>query len=279
MIQPTWSVKAPAWREVRCLVPLFFLLVAPLALAERVTVNPETELSLEFSAKGATTCILVPEKRYDPQACAGIPQKEASAREGGDQSVRALVILRQPEQVFILTVASIKRPEIGQMYDQNIRGFIEGTLRRLTEDFGATARLGEDSEKPYTVQQVGGVPVARWEYTTELPEEDERANTASAVVYLIPSRDTLDVLSINTHRRNLAEARIVGEQVISTLKLPLTIDAKEFGGDMTFALGKDIASVLVLAALVIGLGVAMWRRSRKVHGAVGKRDDTASPRE
>ncbi|HYI00544.1 hypothetical protein [Hyalangium sp.] len=279
MIQTPWSVKAPAWWAVPRLVQIFFLLVAPLALAEPVTVNPETELSLEFSAKGATTCILVPEKRYDAQACAGIPQKEASAREGEDQSVRALVILRQPEQVFILTVASIKRPEIGQMYDQNIRGFIEGTLKRLTEDFGATARAVEDSEKPYTVQQVRGVPVARWEYTTELPEEDERANTASAVVYLIPSRDTLDVLSINTHQRDLAEARAVGEQVISTLKLPLTIKVEEFGGDMTFALGKDIASVLVLAALVIGLGVAMWRRSRKAPSSVGKRDDTAIPRE
>ena len=55
----------------------------------------------------------------------------------------------------------------------------------------------------------------------------------------------------------------VGEQVLSTMRLPLTIDAEKFGGDMAFALGMEIASGLVLLALVVGLGVAMWRRSRK----------------
>jgi len=264
MSQPTWGAEATACRGARSLAPLFLLLVAPVALAEHVTVNPETELSLDFTMKDATSCILRPEKQYDPKACAGIPQKDASDPAGGDQSVRALVIVRQPEQVFVLTVASVKRPGIGQMYDQNIQGFLEGTRNRLSEDFGAPVSDAAGSEKAYTVQRVGGVPVVRWEYTTELPEEDERANTASAVVYLIPSRDTLDILSINTHRRSLEAARSVGEQVISTLRLPLTIDAERFGGDMAFALGKDIASVLVLVALVVGLAVAMWRRSRKV---------------
>jgi hypothetical protein len=238
-------------------------LAAPLALAEPVTVNPETELSLDFTVKDATSCILRPEQRYDPQACAGIPQKDASDPAGADPGVRALVIVRQGEQVFVLTVASVKRPGIGQMYDQNIQGFLEGTRKRLTEDFGAQVRDAGGSEKEYTVQRVGGVPVVRWEYTTELPEEDERAHTASAVVYLIPSRDTLDILSINTHRRNLEAARSVGEQVISTLRLPLTIEPERFAGDMALELGKAIASGLVLVALVVGLAVAMWRRTRK----------------
>lgn len=245
------------------LLALLVALTASAALAEPVTVNPETKLSLDFTVKDATSCILRPAERYDPQACAGIPQKDASDPASGDPSVRALVIVRQAETVFVLTVASIQRSGIGQLYDQNIQGFLEGTRQRLTEDFGAAVKDAASPEKPYTLQRVGGVPVVRWEYTTELPEEDDRAHTASAVVYLIPSKDTLDILSINTHQRNLAAAQSVGDQVISTLSLPLTIDADAFGGDMAFALGKDIASGLVLVALVVGLAVAMWRRSRK----------------
>lgn len=242
---------------------LVLLLVARVALAEPVTVNPETQLSLDFTVKDASTCILRPAERYDAQACAGIPKKTATEMSQGDPSVRAVVIMRQAENMLVLTVASVKRPGIGQMYEQNIQGFLEGTRARLSEDFGAKVKDVAGPEKPYTIQRVGQVPVARWEYTTELPEEDQRAHTASAVVYLIPSKDTLDILSINTHARSLALAQGVGEQVIATLRLPLTIDADAFGGDMAFALGKDIASVLVLVALVVGLGVAMWRRSRK----------------
>jgi hypothetical protein len=242
---------------------LLVALTASAALAEPVTINPETQLSLDFTVKDATSCILRPAERYDAQACAGIPKKTATDAAQGDPSVRALVIVRQAENMFVLTVASVKRSGIGQMYEQNIQGFLEGTRKQLSEDFGAPVKDVASSEKPYTIQRVGDVPVARWEYTTELHEEDERAHTASAVVYLIPSKDTLDILSINTHQRNLAAARSVGEQVISTLRLPLTIDADAFGGDLAFALGKDIASGLVLVALVVGLGVAMWRRTRK----------------
>jgi hypothetical protein len=245
------------------LLILLVALVAPVALAAPLTINPETQLTLDFTVKDATSCVLRPEQHYDPQACAGIPKKDASDPPEGDQSVRGLVIVRQAERVFVLTMASVRRPGIGQMYEQNIQGFLEGTRKRLSEDFGATVRDAAGSEKVYTLHKVGGVPVVRWAYTTELPEEDERAHTASAVVYLIPSRDTLDILSINTHQRNLEAAQGVGEQVISTLRLPLTVDAEAFGGDMAFSLAKDIASGLVLLALVIGLAVAMWRRTRK----------------
>ena len=267
MSQPTWGAEATARRGIRSLAPLLLLFVARVALAEPVTVNPETQLSLDFTVKDATSCILRPAERYDAQACAGIPKKTATDAAQGDPSVRALVIVRQAENMLVLTVASVQRPGIGQMYEQNIQGFLQGTRDRLSEDFGAPVKDVGSPEKPYTIQRVGDVPVARWEYTTELPEEDERAHTASAVVYLIPSKDTLDILSINTHQRSLALARSVGEQVISSLRLPLTIDADAFGGDMGLALGKDIASGLVLVALVVGLAVAMWRRSRRPRGA------------
>jgi hypothetical protein len=243
---------------------LLVALAAPVALAEPVTVNPETQLSLDFTVKDATSCILRPEQRYDPQACVGIPKREAADPSLGDPGVRGLVIVRQGDQMFVLTMASVNRSGIGQMYEQSIQGFLEGTRERLSADFGAPVRDVTNSEKPYSIQRVGGVPLVRWEYTTELPEEDEKAHTASAVVYLIPSRDTLDILSINTHRQNLEAARSVGEQVISTLRVPLTVDADKFGGDMAFAVGLEIASGLLLAALVIGLGVAMWRRTRKM---------------
>jgi hypothetical protein len=263
MIQPTWAAVLPSWRGVRRFAQLFFLLVAPVALAERVTVDPETQLSLDFSVKGATSCILVPSSGYDPQACEGIPRRDVPAPSAGDPGVRALVIVRQADQMFVLTLASLRRPEIGEMYDQHIQGFIQATVKQLSQDFGAPVRAVENAGKTYALQPVGEVPVVRWAYTTELPETDERAHTASAAVYLIPSRDVLDILSINTHQRNLEAARSVGEQVISTLQVPLTIDARQFGADMAWALGVQIGAAAVALVLVIVLWVWLWRRHKK----------------
>lgn len=263
MIQPTWAAVFLVWREVRRFAQLFFLLVAPVALAQRVTANPETQLSLDFTVKGATSCILVPGGRYDPQACEEIPPRDAPASPAGASGVRALVIVRQADEMFVLTVASVGRPEIGEMYDQHIRGFIQATVKQLSQDFGAPVRVVENAGKVYTLQPVGGVPVVRWAYTTELPETDERAHTASAAVYIIPSKDVLDILSINTHQRSLEAARGVGDQVISTLQVPVTIDADQFGADMTWALGVRIGAAAGGLVLAIVLGVWLWRRFKK----------------
>jgi hypothetical protein len=265
MIQSTWAVKLPAWRGVCRFAQLCFLLMAPAVLADRVTVDPETNLSLDFSIKGATSCILVPDAKYDPQACEGIPRRNLPAPPEGQRSVRALVIVRQSDQVFVLTLTSVRRPGIGEMYDQHIRGFIQATVKQLSQDFSAPVRAVEDAGKPYLLQTVGGVPVVRWAYTTELPETSDQAHTASATVYLIPSQDSLDILSINTHQRNLDAARGVGEQVISTLQVPLTVDARQFGTDMTWALGLQIGAAAVALVLALVLWVWLWRRFKKRH--------------
>jgi hypothetical protein len=247
-------------RQTCRIVQLLFLLVGSAAFAGRLTVDPETQLSLDFSVEGATTCILIPDTSYDPQACAGIPREDVSATQGKGRNVRALVILRQSEHAFVLTLASIPRPGIGQMYDQQLRGFIEGTMKNLTQELGASTHPIDSKAATYTVEKVGDVPVVRWEYTTDLPEGDARANTASSVVYLIPSRDALDLLSINTHQKELEAARAVGARLISTLQVPLTIDAKEFGGDMTFSLWMESAKVLIPTVVVFGIvGWFGWR--------------------
>ncbi len=146
------------------------------------------------------------------------------------------------------------------MYDRHIQGFIQGTLKNLSQELGAPMHAVGGAGKEYTVQRVNGVPVARWEYTTDLPDSDPRANTANAVVYLIPSRDTLDILSVSTRRKDLEAARSVGEQVISTLHVPLTIDAESFGGDMRYAVGWAVGRVLVPLVLVLmAAGWIGWR--------------------
>jgi len=265
MIQPTWAAKLPAWRGVCRFAQLCFLLMAPAVLAERVTVDSETKLSLDFSIKEATSCILVPDAKYDAQACEGIPRRNVPAPPEGEHSVRALVIVRQSDQVFVVTLTSVRRPGIGEMYDQHIRGFIQATLKQLSQDFGAPVHAVQDAGKLFTLQTVGGVPVVRWAYTTELPEASEQAHTASAAIYLIPSQDALDILSINTHRRNLDAAKGVGEQVISTLQVPLTVDAGQFGADMAWALGLRIGAAGVALVVAIVLWVWLWRRFKKRH--------------
>lgn len=239
------------------------LLVGSAAFAGRLTVDPDTQLSLDVSVDGATTCVLIPATSYDAQACEGIPREDASATQGKGRNVRALVILRQSERAFVLTVASIPRPGIGQMYDQQLRGFIESTMKNLTQELGAPTHLIESKAATYSLEKVGDVPVVRWEYTTDLPETDAKANTATSVVYLIPSRDALDILSINTHPKNLEAARAVGARIISTLQVPLTIDAKEFGADMTYAMRREYGKMLVPIVILLGfVGWFGWRQRK-----------------
>ncbi|MBN1203394.1 MAG: hypothetical protein JXB05_00530 [Myxococcaceae bacterium] len=264
MSQPIWGGRSPAWSRTWGLVGFLWLITAPEALAERRTINPDTQLSLELTVKGATTCIVVPQELYDPQVCEGIPRSEVATPPAGAQGVRAVAILRQDTGGVVLTVASIHRPGIGQMHEQQIHSFIQSTMKRLSGELGApTHAVDGAAQKPFTVQQVGGVPVVRWEYTADLPDTDPRANTASAVVYLVPSIDALDIISLNTHRQNLEATRGFGEQVISTLRVPLTIDAEAFGDDMIWALGAKVGMVLIPVVLVLGGGVWLWRRARR----------------
>jgi hypothetical protein len=264
MSQPMWAGRGAVWGRAWCLARFLLLIMAPAALAERRTVNPDTQLSLDLTVKGASTCIVIPQELYDPQVCEGIPRSRTEAAPGAAQGVRALAILRQESAGVVLTVTSIQRPEIGQMYEQQIHGFIQSTMKRLSEELGApTHPVDKAALKPYTVQQVGGVPVVRWEYTADLPDNDSRANTASAVVYLVPSRDTLDILSLNTHRQNLEATRGFGDQLISTLRVPLTIDPEDFGGDMRRAMVMKVGMIAIPVVLVLGVGGWLWRRSRR----------------
>lgn len=264
MSQPMWGGRRAVWRRIWSLARILLLIAAPTALAERRTINPDTQLSLDLAVKGATTCIVVPSELYDPQVCEGIPRSRPEASAGGAQGVRVLAILRQEAAGVVLTVTSIPRPGIGQMHEQQIQGFIQSSMKRLSEELGAPTRpVDAAAQKPYTVQQVGGVPVVRWEYTADLPDADPRANTASAVVYLVPSLDTLDIISLNTHRQNLEATRGFGEQVISTLRVPLTIDAEAFGGDMNRTLAVQFGKIAIPVVLALGTGVWLWRRSRR----------------
>jgi hypothetical protein len=266
MNSQAWAERGAARSQICRIVQLLVILLAPMAFAERLEINPDTKLSLDFKVPGATPCILVPEKARDPEACAGVPQEKAVPPTSGGGSIRALVFLRQPGHVFILTVASVQRSGIGQLYDQHLRGFIQGTLKNLSQEFGGSTHVVETAGKTYTIQKENGVPVARWEYATELPDSDPRSNTANAVVYVIPSRDTLDILSVTTRQEDLAAARSVGDQVLSTLQVPLTIDAEKFGGDMTYAVGWAVARVLVPLVLVlaaVGWGVWRYLKARK----------------
>ncbi|MDY7231048.1 hypothetical protein [Hyalangium rubrum] len=257
--------------SARILAQLLLFLLASQALAQSApsaqshVVDPQTGLSLGFQVKAGITCVVVPENLYDPEACEGIPSRGSSTAPSVEKSLQALAVLRQGEAMVMLTASSISRPGIGQMREQQLRGFIEATMARLAEDFGTAPRLAGGEDAPYTLQRIGEIPVARWEYSTELKAGDPQENVASGVAYLVPSRDSLTIISFNTHKQYLAVARDFGEQVMSTLKLPLTVDAAGFGASSVLDASPVAITALVASSLIFVLlgGVWLWwRRGR-----------------
>ena len=242
------------------LARILLVLLAFPAFAEPPVVDTNTGLALEPRVKGAVSCVVVPDALYEPEACEGIPRGTAETLPK-DKSLHVLTVLRWGETTVMLTVSSVSRPGIGQMSGTQLRGFLEATRARLAEEFKVQPQFVGGEEQPYTVLRIDGVPVVRWEYTTELPDSDPQANVASGVAFLVPSRDTLDIISFNSHKKDLATARELSEQVVSTLKVPLTIDAGSFGGRSWSDPGMIASLTVGLVLLLAGGGWLWWRRS------------------
>jgi hypothetical protein len=242
------------------LVPLLLCLLAPVALAEPRVLNPGTGLSLDLGAvKGVTTCVTVPDTLYDPQACQGIPRKPPSELTGPGKGLHLLAVMDHGEASVILTLSSVTRPGIGQMDGARLRAFLEGSMKMLAAEFGAQPRLAGGDDTPYTLQEIRGVPVVRWEYTVDLLATGKPGDVDSGVAYLIPSKDTLDLLSLSTQRMHLPLARSIGEQLVATLQLPVTVEAERFGKDSFFSLAASPATLALRLALLVAIcAVLVW---------------------
>lgn len=240
---------------------LLAVLLAFPALAEPPVLNANTGLALDPRVKSVETCVVLPDALYEPESCSGIPRGDAKTMPEKNKSLHALAVLRWGETHVMLTASSISRPGIGQMSGAQIEGFLEAMLARLADDFKVQPQFLNAGSKPYTLVRINDVPVVRWEYTTELPEGDPQANVASGVAYLVPSRDTLDLVSFNCNKKDLATARELSEQVMSTLKVPLTIDTASFGG-RRWSDPSSIAFMAGALAVLLAATVWVWRRGR-----------------
>jgi hypothetical protein len=250
------------WVLGKQLVRLLVVFAAVPALAEPPVLNPNTGLALEPRVKSAETCVVLPDALYDPEACSGIPRGDSKTLPEKNKSLHALAVMRWGETHVMLTVSSVTRPGIGQMSGAQIAGFREAMLTRLADDFKIQPRAVETGGKPYTLVRIQGVPVVRWEYTTDVPDTDPQANVASGVVFLVPSRDTLDLVSFNCHQKDLATARELGDQVMSTLKVPVTIDVEGFGGRSWTDPGVVAFLTGGLVLLLLAGGFLWWRRQK-----------------
>jgi len=243
------------WVSGRSFARLLVVLLAVPALAEPPVVNPNTGLALDPRVKGVEGCVVLPDALYEPEACQGIPRADAKTAPQKDKSLHMLAVLRWGETHVMLTVSSVSRPGIGQLSGAQIEGFVEAMMDRLAEDFKVRPRIVNTGEKPYALVRLNDMPVVRWEYTTDLPEGDPQANVASGVAFLVPSRDSVDLVSFNCNQKDLQTARDIAAQVMSTMKVPLTIDPERFGGWGWTDPG-------VLAALSAGvfllIGAAAW---------------------
>ncbi len=265
MFQPVSGKWLNPWKTARRLAQVSLVLLASFAFAAPEVVDPNTEFALDFTVKDASTCVLLPERLYDPKVCDAIPRKDSSDVLDKGRNLHALAVLQKDQATVILTVSSMTQMGLGQMYEPQIRGFLDEMMSRLTENFGTKPRFANPSE-PYSVQRINGVPVVHWEYTTDLPETDQRAGVASGVAWMVPSKDTVHIVSFNTQADHMAAARELGAQVSSSIRVPLTVDADRFGGGtaavVVEVLGEFIPHLLILG-LLIGAMVWLWRRGRK----------------
>jgi hypothetical protein len=250
------------WVPGKHLAQLLLVLLALPALAEPPVVDPKTGLALDPRVKGAEVCVVLPDALYEPEACAGVPRGDEKMIPQRDKSLHALAVLRRGEATVMLTVSSVTRPGIGEMSGRQIQGFVEAMVARLAEDFKAPPRLLGAGKRPYALMRTGeGVPVVGWEYTTDVPDLDPQANVASGLAFLVPSRDTLDIISFNCHQKELAVARELSAQVMATVKVPLTIDADSFGGRSWSDPGIMAALMGGVFLLLAAGGWLWWRRS------------------
>jgi hypothetical protein len=243
--------------ETRRLAPLLLCLLAPVALAEPHVLDASTGLSLDLAVKGASTCVTVPDTLYDPQACQGIPRKLPAELAEAGKNLHLLGVVDQSGASIILTLSSVTRPGIGQMDETRLRAFIDTSMKNLAKEFGAKPQLTGGEESPFTLTEIRGVPVARWEYKVDLLATGKPGEMDSGVAWLIPSKDTIHILSLSTHRAHLETARTVGAQLMSTLQLPVTVDAASFGKDSFFSPGASPGGFTFRVALVAVVCVSL----------------------
>jgi hypothetical protein len=240
---------------------LLVVLLAVPALAEPPVLDANTGLALDPRVKSVETCVVLPDGLYDPEACSGIPRGDSKTMPEKNPSLHALAVLRWGETHVMFTVSSVTRPGIGQMSGTQIEGFLEAMMTRLAEDFKVQPQVLKSGDRPYTLLRIQDVPVVRWEYTTDVPDTDPQANVASGVAFVVPSRDTLDLISFNCHKKDLPTARELSEQVMSTLKVPLTIDAASFGGRSWSDPGVVAFMTGGVFVLLAAVGWLWWRRA------------------
>jgi len=249
------------WVSGKHFARLLAVLLAVPALAEPPVLDANTGLALDPRVKSVETCVVLPDALYDPEVCSGIPRADTQSLPEKNKSLHALAVLRWGETHVMLTVSSVSRPGIGQMSGAQIEGFLEAMMTRLSEDFKVQPQFLRTGDKPYTVMRIQDVPVVRWEYTTQVLDTDPQANVASGVAFLVPSRDTLDLISFNCNKKDLPTARELSEQVMSTLKVPLTIDAASFGGRSWADPGVIALSATGCALLLAVVGWLWWKRA------------------
>jgi hypothetical protein len=255
------------WVSGKQLARILLVLLALPAFAEPPVVDTSTGLALDPRVKGATSCVVLPEALYEPESCEGIPRGDPE-KLPKDKSLHVLAVMQRGDSTVMLTVSSVNRPGIGQMSGAQIQGFVEATMARLADEFKVQPQLVKSDSRSYTLQRIQDVPVVRWEYTTELEDSDPQANVASGVAFLVPSRDTLDIISFNTNKKDLALARELSEQVMATLKVPVTIDTGSFGGTSWSDPSVIIAAAVLLFLLIVLLGWLWWRRGGKAASTV-----------
>lgn len=251
--------SAPLYRAL-----LLLLAASTPAVAKQVVADPASALSLDLDVRGSRTCIMYPEALRDPAGCEGLgPAKDP---EKAGPGLRMMGIIRQKDdEMIVFTLVSASQKGIGQLSAQQIEGIVKGWVDTRAKDFKASIHLNREAGRSYALYRVGQVPVVRWSYTGDLPPTDPKAIRASSVVYMVPSRDQLDFISLSTRTSNLAGARAYGDQLLSTLQVPLTVDSRRFGASMVAlvgeALGKGVAALLGLV-LVAGSGALVWRAMR-----------------
>jgi hypothetical protein len=243
---------------------LFCALIGHFTNAGAGSFHDDRGFSLEISSSNHTCCVIAPApSKPDPQ-CADVVAKAPPVPPGNDDNtVVGLALLRASDHVVIVTAARQPPAHEGGITDKAIDDYVAGAAEGLHDEAKAPVRVREQHGRRWERTSYGPVQAVRF-----VIEADTAAPAPQRFLsWLLFGEHGTYVLFLATDAAHESVARTVGEQALTTVRLPPLSPAHlrvaehrtpyQQGYLVGFWVGRGLGIILLVA-----LGRWIYRRWR-----------------